>query len=544
MFLRWVRSLGTLLAYGDKGSMDKLKGRLAPLRRSLWVVSVYLLAGGLWVTFSDYLAEQWFPDPEVLSRVQTYKGILFVVVTSLVLFVALMRQLSSDRSMLSLQHRQREEIRDLNQFRESVIERANVWISVLDPMGRVVLWNKAAEEISGYRREEVLGADEIWPWLYPDTDDRARIRARAEEILQDKTEVVGFESLITTRSGSQRLISWNSRSLRNDEGEIVGSIAIGQDITGIREAETIIRQRERQLSTLMDNLPGMAYRCRYDEHWTMLFVSSGCLELTGYEPEELINNKRVSFAELIADGADEENLRAVESAIGNAEPYSLEYAIVRKDGRRIWVWERGRAVEGNGDLLLEGIILDISDRKALENELAELATLDPLTGLLNRREMTRLLDEEITRAKRYGRTLSLLWVDFDHFKDINDEYGHAAGDSVLEATSRLLADSVRSVDAIGRFGGEEFVIVLPEMDRAEARDTAERLRKLISETPQPLGDGKSVGLTISIGVSVFPENGTDFRTLCAAADKAMYQAKSNGRNQVVLAPLAEEAHNP
>lgn len=523
--------------------MDKLKGRHTPLRRSLWVVSLYLLAGWIWITFSDYLAEQWFPDPEALSRVQTYKGILFVLVTALVLFLALMRQLGSDRTMLSLHHHQREEIRNLNQFRESVIERANVWINVLDPMGRVVLWNKAAEEISGYRRDEVLGSDEIWPWLYPDDDERARIRARAEEILRDEGEVVGYETRITTRDGSRRLISWNSRSLRNDDGEIVGSIAIGQDITDIREAETTIRQRERQLSTLMDNLPGMAYRCRYDEHWTMLFVSSGCRELTGYEPDELVNNKRVSFAELISDDVEESNLRAVESAIGNAEPYSLEYAIVRKDGQCIWVWERGRAVEDEGDLLLEGIILDISDRKALEDELAELATLDPLTGLLNRREMTRLLDEEIIRARRYGRSLSLLWIDFDHFKDINDEHGHAAGDSVLQGASKLLADSVRSVDVIGRFGGEEFVVVLPEMDRFEARETAERLRKLISETPQSLGNGKTVRLTISIGVSVFPDNGTDVRALCAAADKAMYQAKSNGRNQVVLAPLAEEAHN-
>lgn len=523
--------------------MNKLKGRHAPLKRSLWVVSLYLLVGGLWITFSDYLAEQWFPDPEMLSRVQTYKGILFVLVTALVLFLALIRQFSSDRTLLSLHHHQREEIRNLNQFRESVIERANVWINVLDPMGKVVLWNRAAEDISGYRREEVLGSDAIWPWLYPDEGERTRIRARAEEILRDEGEVVGYETRITTREGSQRLISWNSRSLRDDDGEIVGSIAIGQDITAIREAETVIRQRERQLSTLMDNLPGMAYRCRYDEHWTMLFVSSGCRELTGYEPEDLINNKRISFAELIADGANETNLRAIESAIANAESYSLEYAIVRKDGQRIWVWERGRAVDDNGGLLLEGIVLDISDRKALEEELAELATLDPLTGLLNRREMTRLLDEEISRARRYERTLSLLWIDFDHFKGINDQYGHAAGDSVLMATSKLLSDSVRSVDVIGRFGGEEFVIVLPEMDRFEAKETAERLRNLISETPQPLGDGNTVRLTISIGVSVFPDNGTDFRTLCAAADKAMYQAKMNGRNQVVLAPLAEEAHN-
>ncbi len=234
--------------------------------------------------------------------------------------------------------------------------------------------------------------------MYPEEESRARIRGRANEILRDDREVVGYETWITARDGRERLLSWNSRSLRDEGGEVMGSIAIGQDITDIRQAESTIRQRERQLSTLMDNLPGMAYRCRYDEHWTMLFVSSGCRELTGYEPDELVNNNLVSYAELIEEEGDEDILREVESAIGSAEPFSIEYPIVRKDGRRIWVWERGRSVEGNGELVLEGIVLDISDRKALEQELSELATRDPLTGLLNRREMTRLLEEEIART--------------------------------------------------------------------------------------------------------------------------------------------------
>ena len=524
--------------------MENIQGRHTPLRRSLWIVGTYIVVGGLWITFSDYLAQRWFPDPETLSRVHTYKETLLVLVTALILFLLLIRQFESDRTLLSLNVHQQEEIRELNQFRESVIERANVWINVLDLNGRVVLWNKAAEDISGYPREEVMGSDEIWQWLYPDEADRARIRERANEILRDEGEVVGYETWITTRDGHGRQLSWNSRSLRNNAGEITGSIAIGQDITDIRKAENTLRWRERQLSTIMDNLPGMAYRCRYDEFWTMLSVSNGCRDLTGYEPDELVNNSLVSYAELIDEAGNETILRTVETAIGNAEPFSIEYPITRKDGRKIWVWERGRGVEGEGGLVLEGIILDISDRKELEDELSELATRDPLTGVLNRREVTRLLEEEIARAKRYDRGLALLWIDFDHFKTINDDYGHAAGDSVLKAASALLTGNVRSVDSVGRFGGEEFIVLLPEMDRREALETAERLRRLVSDAPQPLGNGNSVALTISIGVSVFPEHGDGADALCAVADRAMYQAKTDGRNQVVLAPLSKEAHNP
>lgn len=385
-----------------------------PLRRAGWAALVYLIAGFAWIAFSDTAAEAWFPDPQTLSLVQTWKGFLFVLTTGLVLFVVLLRQLTKDRALLTLQHNQRQ----------------------------------------------------------------------------------------------------------------------------------ALRKRERQLQVLMDNLPGMAYRCRYDRHWTMLFVSQGCARLTGYEPEDLINNRVASYASLMDEEDSERILAEVQAALDNDESFSLEYGLTRQDGSRIWVWERGRGVEEeDGTVVLEGIVLDISDRKTLENELEEMATRDPLTGLFNRREMSRLLEEELDRARRYQRPMAVLWVDFDHFKDVNDTFGHAAGDSVLRSISRLLLGSVRSVDAIGRFGGEEFVIVLPEMDLEEARDTAERLRCKVAEKPQPLGNGQEVPLTISVGVAVYPDHGQTASTLCAAADKAMYLAKQRGRNCVAMAHLHDRVHN-
>ncbi|WP_372994639.1 diguanylate cyclase [Marinobacter sp.] len=305
-----------------------------------------------------------------------------------------------------------------------------------------------------------------------------------------------------------------------------------------------LRRRERQLQVLMDNLPGMAYRCKYDPHWTMLFVSQGCARLTGYEPEALIDNRVTSYASLMDDEDSERIYGEVQEALANDRSFSLEYGLTRRDGSRIWVWERGRGVEEeDGSVLLEGIVLDISDRKALENELEEMATRDPLTGLFNRREMSKVLEEELERARRYQRPMALLWIDFDHFKDVNDTFGHAAGDSVLRSISRLLLASVRSVDSIGRFGGEEFVIVLPEMDLDEAQDTAERLRRKVAEEPQPLGNGEAVPLTISVGVAVYPDHGQSASTLCAAADKAMYLAKERGRNCVAMAHLHDQVHN-
>ncbi|MDX1634336.1 MAG: diguanylate cyclase [Marinobacter sp.] len=515
--------------------MSRTDARQQALRRSLVVVIAYLVIGGGWIAVSDALLLTLAEDPVAVSRGQTLKGWGFVLVTGLVLFVTLFQQFRAEARQQEQKDRQRAEIRDLSQFRQSVIDNANVWINVLDPQGRVVTWNKAAERISGYSRDQVVGSDRIWQWLYPDPDYRAEVWATASEVLSHGREVEGFETRITTRSGSERLMEWSSRRFFDDRGNLMGSIAIGSDVTDRRLAEKILAQRERQLTTLMDNLPGMAYRCLYDEFWTMKFVSSGCRELTGYRPEELVDNNAVAFVELIDQDYDEAILQAVEEAIAAAEPFSVEYQITRKDGEKIWVWERGRGVEDGASLMLEGIILETTDRKRMEQELSRLATHDTLTGLYNRREISRILDEEIQRAERYDRSLAVLWIDLDHFKRVNDQYGHAAGDRVLQALCERLRDNIRAVDAIGRYGGEEFMVLLPEMEEEEARETAERLRALVADKPLALDREQTLALTISIGVAVYPEHGRSRDELCDAADRAMYQAKSAGRNQVCLA---------
>ena len=515
--------------------MSRTDARQLALRRSLVVVIAYLLIGGSWIAFSDALLELMVSDPATVARVQTLKGWGFVLVTGLVLFTTLYQQFRAEARQQNLKDRQRAQIRDLSQFRESVIDNANVWINVLDPQGRVVLWNKAAEQISGYTRAEVVDSDRVWQWLYPDPDYRAEVRATANEVLAQGLEVEGFETRITSKTGGERLIEWSSRRFFDDNSNLVGSVAIGSDVTERRLAEQTLAQRERQLTTLMDNLPGMAYRCLYDEFWTMKFVSSGCQELTGYRPDELVDNRVVAFAALINPDHDDLILQTVEQAIGAAEPFSVEYQITRQSGERIWVWERGRGVEVDGRLMLEGIILEITDRKRLEQELSRLATHDPLTGLYNRREISRILDEEVQRAQRYDRHLAVLWIDLDRFKHVNDDYGHAAGDRVLLALCQRLRDNIRAVDAIGRYGGEEFMVLLPEMDSEEARETAERLRALVADQPLALDRDQSLALTISIGVAVYPHHGITVDELCDAADKAMYQAKRAGRNQVRLA---------
>ncbi|SFR66078.1 PAS domain S-box-containing protein/diguanylate cyclase (GGDEF) domain-containing protein [Marinobacter daqiaonensis] len=515
--------------------MEKTGGRGTPSRRALWIALAYLIASSLWILLTDLGVERLVRDPVALTQVQTWKGWAFVAVTAAVLYLVLRRQFQRDRELLDLQQDQREEILRLSQFQESVIDNANIWINVLDQNGRILLWNKAAEKISGYPGQEVTGGDWIWQALYPDPDYRNWVLAQVDGIHLGGKEVEGLETTILTRDGNERLIAWNSRPFRNTGGEEVGSIAIGMDVTERRAAERRLMERERQLTTIMDNLPGMAYRCLYDDRWTMKFVSSGCHELTGYQPEDLIDNHRIAWTDIILPEHRPDVLEAVEQAIASADSFSLEYEILRADGERLWVWERGRSIEENSGLALEGIVLDITERKELEQRLSELATLDALTGQLNRRETERLLEEEVIRANRYQRQLAVLWVDLDHFKDVNDTHGHAVGDQVLRAVSLRLADSIRAVDTLGRFGGEEFIVVLPEMSVMEAEEIAERLRHRVADEPILTTSGEPLALTISIGVAVFPDHATTAEGLCELADRAMYRAKEEGRNRTAIA---------
>ncbi len=181
---------------------------------------------------------------------------------------------------------------------------------------------------------------------------------------------------------------------------------------------------------------------------------------------------------------------------------------------------------------LADMIWDITERKRMEAELERLATTDALTGLLNRRELIRRAEMELERARRYQHLTSAIMLDVDHFKKINDIYGHPAGDRVLVSLAKLLTREIRACDLAARYGGEEFMLILPETNIEKAQGTAERIRHMVADTPLPV-DGKSIRLTISLGVVSSEGSGQDFESLLKDADRLLYKAKQSGRNRVV-----------
>ncbi len=191
--------------------------------------------------------------------------------------------------------------------------------------------------------------------------------------------------------------------------------------------------------------------------------------------------------------------------------------------------------------LLDGIaktLCEAIERKNAEAELQHLVTHDALTGLYNRKILEQRLTNEILRAARYERALSIFLLDIDHFKQINDTYGHQAGDAALHNLARILKESVRKTDYAARYGGEEFVIVLPETSLSKAEVLAERLRNNIAEHPIQSENDRELKITVSVGIAMFPDHAQSLQDLVKAADMAMYEAKIKGRNRVQTANSA------
>jgi diguanylate cyclase (GGDEF)-like protein/PAS domain S-box-containing protein len=296
-------------------------------------------------------------------------------------------------------------------------------------------------------------------------------------------------------------------------------------------AEAALREQERRLTTMMGNLPGMVYRARFDARWTMDFVSEGCLELTGYRPDELVRSRHVCYEE-ITHPDDRGYVRAeIGRALETQARYTVEYRIVTRDGREKWVWENGLGIyDQRGEVeAMEGFIADITQIKRYREQLEHQAHHDTLTGLANRTLLNDRLQQAVAHCQRQRTMLALLFIDLDHFKLINDSLGHSVGDELLKLAANRLVACVREGDTVARLGGDEFVLVL--VDQPDAQAVSHAVERVLEAMAQPYRvHGKEFATTCSIGVSLYPGDGVDGETLLKNADAAMYRAKADGRN--------------
>jgi diguanylate cyclase (GGDEF)-like protein/PAS domain S-box-containing protein len=299
-----------------------------------------------------------------------------------------------------------------------------------------------------------------------------------------------------------------------------------------KKIETRLKESEEKFHSVFEQAAvGIA---RVAPNGIFLEVNQKLCDTLGYSREELLQK---TFQQITHPDDLEADLELVQQMLQNKrKTYSMEKRYFHKNGQTIWISltvSLIRSAEGEAKYFV-AIIEDINFRKEMERELNDRATHDSLTGLLNRTELNNALEKEMARATRYGRPYSLMMIDIDHFKLVNDNYGHQAGDKVLMELAQILGLATRTADVVGRFGGEEFLVMLPELDHEQALLLAERIRRAV-EAHVIRNQDRTINVTVSIGVASYPEHGDDVEKLVRASDNAMYKAKSDGRNRIASA---------
>ena len=263
-------------------------------------------------------------------------------------------------------------------------------------------------------------------------------------------------------------------------------------------------------------------------------------EIFGYRSEEIRAMQPADVAVESDRVLVEENVRKRMTGVIDHLEYSFRGR--RKDNTVIDIECHSSVLHIGKRTLLVSLIIDVTTRKqaeakilALQDELREQSTHDPLTGIYNRRYLDESLARELSLAARTRQPISVVMGDLDHFKAVNDQYGHLAGDEVLRCFGNLLRLHTRDTDICCRYGGEEFILVLPGVPQAIGVERAEQLRRLTEGSPVCYRDSL-ISVTASFGVATFPHHGTTADDLITAADRALYAAKSNGRNRVTACP--------
>lgn len=393
-------------------------------------------------------------------------------------------------------------------------------IFVLDETGAFVDVNPAGTIITGYDRNELL-ARSIFD-LAPDPDHTAG------NTLQNllRTEREHSEFPIVTKSGDQKHCIVEATKLLDER-----IFAFVKDISDRKEIEEALLESEKRFRLMAEQSESVIWLT--DESFEeLLFINARYEDVFGGSKQELLEHP-VNVLNYIKPQDRRKVLKKFDRLI-EGNKIELEYRVDPDSDYERWVHAWGIPVRDQGRTkYLMGSVREITDRKERESKLRKIARTDELTGLPNRKALFERLREEIPRAKRYDSPLSFTLLDIDHFKTINDQYGHQVGDRVLRRVASLLREETRSPDYPGRYGGEEFAVIYPETDQDQAVTVTERIRRKTEETVFSVG-GHSIDLCLSGGVTTWSDKDQTVDDFVGRADEALYQAKREGRNQIVV----------
>ncbi len=420
----------------------------------------------------------------------------------------------------------------------SIIDNISTGLSLSDTRGRFVIFNHRMQEITGYTIEEINTQD-LGVLLYPDLGDRQKAISRLSEITAEKG-TSNVETFVKAKNGSQRILSV-STSLINYKGSEM-FLSIWRDITESKRLEDALKDSETRFRRLFETAQD-----------GILILDAGTgqirevnpflIDMLDYSREEFLGRKLWEVGAFI----DTDKSKAAFSELQAKGYVRYEDLPLRtKDGRLINVEFVSNVYQVDHTKVIQCNIRDITDRKRLSIELSEvnsalmaanvrleqLALKDSHTGLYNHRYLKEAIEVSFSRAQRHVTSLSVIMMDIDYFKSINDVYGHVFGDLILKQFAAVLTKTVRPYDVVIRYGGEEFIVLSADTDRAGAQALAERILEKVGVFS--FGDkSHSVKLKLSLGVATYPQDSIQASAeLMDCADQILNKAKENGGNRV------------
>ncbi len=422
-------------------------------------------------------------------------------------------------------------LREQEEFFRLIADNGEDFIAVLDLEGRRKYNNRAYSRIFG--DVEALKGTNSFAEIHP--DDRDRIK----ELFKDTVKSgIGHraEFRFVLANGEIRYIESCGGLIKNSRGESVSVVTVSRDITEHKKIEKQIQESEERLRLAL--IAGNQGWFDLNVQTGEISVSPEYVKMIGYDPDTFHTSLDEWKRSLHPDDRDAVKL-AFQECLGTGKPKTMEYRRLNANGNWIWISSVGKVTEWDADhqpLRMIGTHTNISKRKRLEEELKHQAHKDYLTNLNNRGYFMELAELELSRSIRYENPLTILMVDIDLFKQVNDTYGHKAGDAVLKKLAEVFQKTLREIDIVGRVGGEEFAILLPETDKDKALEAADRLRANIANTRVSMSGGRlPLRFTVSIGLTILSSKEDTLDNLLSRADNALYEAKNSGRNRVCVA---------
>ncbi|WP_249676128.1 sensor domain-containing diguanylate cyclase [Pseudomonas abieticivorans] len=388
--------------------------------------------------------------------------------------------------------------------------------------------------IIGYAEDELSNRiEDAYDRLHP--DDRDYVQATIRAHFEQRTDTYEVEHRIRCKDGSYKWICSRGKVIARDaDGQALRMVGTTTDITTLRALSGRLQQTLDLVTNLTNEVPGLVfqYRLPLDGQAFFSYASAGVEDIY-----EVTAQQVAECARLIEQRIHPDDLALYQASLLHSarcqSPWHVEYRVILpRQGLR---WRQGDARPQrltDGSTQWHGFITDITERKRIEAELQEFATIDFLTQLPNRRHFMQQIDTQLQHIQHSrGRMCAVLMCDLDHFKRVNDRWGHAVGDRALKHFAAVLKTQLRHSDIAGRMGGEEFAVVLSGAHVLDALAFAERLQAALLATPFTEA-GQVIPLTLSIGVSVMGATDSSPDLALSRSDQALYRAKENGRDRI------------